>query len=424
MSYRMKRRNKKQKKVFNSEEVKEAFCICRDTSHGFMIACDDCDEWFHGECIGISEESAPEIYYCRYCTGKRVAAETHKQKQPEVTSPTQSLDIPPAPTPTIHSTPSEIVERFTPKNNEPETIEKSSKESPKIENSIDQTNTKEESTAPALKIKIKTSKDILSALEAPKIKIPITPAIIDQMKKSQNEEEEEPDILSNQDSENTYFSEGDWSSDDLKKSKKTVRKYKRRKEKGKVGRRGRKKQKKDPLRPKRAPPAYIFFANEHRNLMQRKYPELKFAEISRKLGDVWSGMTKEEKRKYEELAARESARYKSEKRNYIAPRKKLSQMSDESEEFEYVVSFIKDKRYTPEGMIEYLVHWDGYDSDQNTWESADNLVECTALIEDFEKQSNEEQKITVIGADSQPFEEKAVIDENLLHFLSSEFQFE
>jgi len=47
------------------------YCICRrpDIPGKFMIACDNCNEWFHGECIGISKEQAENItnYQCTDC---------------------------------------------------------------------------------------------------------------------------------------------------------------------------------------------------------------------------------------------------------------------------------------------------------------------------------------------------------------------
>ncbi|KAL9959895.1 hypothetical protein ACROYT_G033268 [Oculina patagonica] len=53
-----------------SKKEDTIYCVCRtsDTSR-FMICCDKCDEWFHGECIGITKLEAKEIkqYYCRPC---------------------------------------------------------------------------------------------------------------------------------------------------------------------------------------------------------------------------------------------------------------------------------------------------------------------------------------------------------------------
>ena len=41
--------------------------------------------------------------------------------------------------------------------------------------------------------------------------------------------------------------------------------------------------------------------------------------------------------------------------------------------------------------MEYLLKWRGYDDDDNTWEPADNL-DCTDLIEDFERKRKEQSK--------------------------------
>lgn len=46
------------------------YCVCRSThSNGFMIGCDNCEEWYHGNCIGITEKAAKYIeqYYCVRC---------------------------------------------------------------------------------------------------------------------------------------------------------------------------------------------------------------------------------------------------------------------------------------------------------------------------------------------------------------------
>lgn len=47
------------------------YCICKSPYDGtrFMIACDKCDQWFHGECIGISEKQGEfiDLYFCEDC---------------------------------------------------------------------------------------------------------------------------------------------------------------------------------------------------------------------------------------------------------------------------------------------------------------------------------------------------------------------
>ena len=46
------------------------FCNC------FLLrCCDRCDEWFHGDCIGITKLEAKEIkqYYCAQCLGESLS---------------------------------------------------------------------------------------------------------------------------------------------------------------------------------------------------------------------------------------------------------------------------------------------------------------------------------------------------------------
>ncbi|KAF9084972.1 hypothetical protein BGX23_010077 [Mortierella sp. AD031] len=50
---------------------KDVYCVCRGPYDGveFMIACDRCEEWFHGRCIGMKPQEAKKSnhYYCDTC---------------------------------------------------------------------------------------------------------------------------------------------------------------------------------------------------------------------------------------------------------------------------------------------------------------------------------------------------------------------
>ncbi|KAI9092125.1 hypothetical protein DFS34DRAFT_563029, partial [Phlyctochytrium arcticum] len=55
-------------------DANKLYCICRqplrqqDDSQ-FFIACDGCDEWFHGDCVHVTEEEAGGIakWVCSAC---------------------------------------------------------------------------------------------------------------------------------------------------------------------------------------------------------------------------------------------------------------------------------------------------------------------------------------------------------------------
>lgn len=48
------------------------YCVCRQSYDAtrFMIACDRCDDWFHGECININEKESEfiDLYFCTKCS--------------------------------------------------------------------------------------------------------------------------------------------------------------------------------------------------------------------------------------------------------------------------------------------------------------------------------------------------------------------
>lgn len=72
---------KKQKEVIDGVPANldtddlEIFCFCRKGDNGsFMIQCDMCDEWYHGDCVGVSAELADNWteYFCPTCQRKSV----------------------------------------------------------------------------------------------------------------------------------------------------------------------------------------------------------------------------------------------------------------------------------------------------------------------------------------------------------------
>ncbi|XP_074427849.1 CXXC-type zinc finger protein 1-like, partial [Larus michahellis] len=55
------------------EENAPVYCVCRKPDiNCFMIGCDNCNEWFHGDCINITEKMAKAIreWYCLQCREK------------------------------------------------------------------------------------------------------------------------------------------------------------------------------------------------------------------------------------------------------------------------------------------------------------------------------------------------------------------
>ncbi len=61
----------------NIYKGKEVYCICRKPDDGtFMVGCEDCNDWFHGKCVGIKESEQGLLlrYICPNCKAKHVAS--------------------------------------------------------------------------------------------------------------------------------------------------------------------------------------------------------------------------------------------------------------------------------------------------------------------------------------------------------------
>ena len=76
--------------------------------------------------------------------------------------------------------------------------------------------------------------------------------------------------------------------------------------------------KKDPNAPKRALSAYMFFANENRDIIKAENPDVSFGQVGKLLGEKWKALSPEEREPYEAKAKADKRRYESEKELYLA----------------------------------------------------------------------------------------------------------
>ncbi|CAK1556358.1 unnamed protein product [Leptosia nina] len=69
---------------------------------------------------------------------------------------------------------------------------------------------------------------------------------------------------------------------------------------------------------------------------------------------------------------------------------------------EYVVEKILAKRFNPrQKHYEYLLKWEGYPHEQNTWEPLENMETCKHLLEAFEKQLARQKELKALRAQQQ-----------------------
>jgi len=77
-----------------------------------------------------------------------------------------------------------------------------------------------------------------------------------------------------------------------------------------------KRPKKDKDAPKRAKTAFIIYSSAKRPELKKTAPTLTFADIGRRLAEMWRGESAEEKQHFEQRAAEDKVRYDREKRAY------------------------------------------------------------------------------------------------------------
>ena len=70
------RQLRKRPRVEYNTNGQRVYCICRGLDDGtFMIQCDGCSEWYHGECLGLEEEQVGDTFECQACLGQVVNIE-------------------------------------------------------------------------------------------------------------------------------------------------------------------------------------------------------------------------------------------------------------------------------------------------------------------------------------------------------------
>ncbi|OQV18331.1 hypothetical protein BV898_07534 [Hypsibius exemplaris] len=92
-SERRKRQSHKKMDAYEDDdeavdEDSKLYCICKQASFGFMIACDNprCPvEWFHGSCVGVTQSSsdaATDKWFCPGCRAEQSRERERRLKNP------------------------------------------------------------------------------------------------------------------------------------------------------------------------------------------------------------------------------------------------------------------------------------------------------------------------------------------------------
>jgi hypothetical protein len=104
----------------------------------------------------------------------------------------------------------------------------------------------------------------------------------------------------------------------------------------------RKKKKKDPDAPKNPRNSYLWYLQDVRESLKEKYPEKDHREITTLVAEEWKNLDKKKKKKYENKALEDKARYEKELKDY--KKKKRMETSEESSSDSRPVKSKKKKR--------------------------------------------------------------------------------
>ena len=110
--------------------------------------------------------------------------------------------------------------------------------------------------------------------------------------------------------------------------------------------------KKEPEKVKRSKSAFLFFTEDYREKIKKKYPGDGMIEINKKLGKLWEKLKEKDRSKYLKLAEKDKERYKKEMK---LTKTKLNGLLTSDKTLE--ISCIKDELY--------------YNSDSNNSDSCD-----------------------------------------------------
>lgn len=79
-----------------------------------------------------------------------------------------------------------------------------------------------------------------------------------------------------------------------------------------TGKNGRVRKPKDPDHPKRSRSAYIIFCNANRSKVQKDNPDLGAKDITRRLAEMWKGLSEKKRAPFDKEAAADKVRYEKE----------------------------------------------------------------------------------------------------------------